>query len=203
MKKVLFFAVLCLFLVGCAALKQGINDYQVGKNTELVNGEISPAQQAQEITNTVAALPVVGPFAGTLGLALTGLFTYLRGRRIRLANGVVTNTPPATGFLGSSMGLEAIIQTVSNIATGAFEVGPDGSPLKRAWKVGLASILGLAGVAVTIPAVQQAIIAHPSIALAVGGGSALFGGIEKALSTVKPVVTPVTTVTVNPEVTTS
>lgn len=185
MRKVLMVGILLFTLAGCAAIKQGISDYKVGKNTDLVNGEVSPSDQAHAISGAVSGIPVVGGFAPTLAVALTGLFTYLRGRRIRKANGVVT--VPATGFLGNNIGIEAIVQTVSNMVAGAFEVGPDNSPLKRAWKVLLSTLAGGGTLALTVPAVQAFVVAHPAISLGISGASAVLAGLEKQLSIILPV----------------
>lgn len=186
MKRLMIIVVALLFLTGCAMLKQAKDDYQSGKDTPLVNGEISPKDQAENIGKIISVIPGGAPVAPYAVTALTGLFAFLRGRRIR--KGMPVSTNPATGFLGNAAGMESIVQTLSNVMTGIFEVGGDNSPLKRAWKVSLSSLLGLGAVAVTVPSIQSLILAHPEFALGVSGLSGLFGGLEKALSNVKPVV---------------
>ena len=184
--RILLGVVLALFVfTGCAAIKQGISDYNTGKGTPLAEGELSPEAQAKAITLPLSGLPVVGGFAPTIAIGLTGLFTYLRGRRIRKSNGV--STVPATGFLGSTVGAEAVIQGVSNIIAGAFEVGPDNSPLKRAWKVFLSTAISGVSIALTVPSVKDFIIANPGIALGVSGMAAFMAGLEKQVSIIKPV----------------
>jgi hypothetical protein len=95
-----------------------------------------------------------------------------------------------TGALGKMTGIEGLVQEVSAIFKGAFEVGGDNSALKRAWKVGLATSVALVGFATVNPTLQQFLLTHPSIGLGVSAIAAFFGGIEKKLSTVQPVVTP-------------
>jgi hypothetical protein len=190
MKRVFILTLALVALVGCASIKQAKDDYQLGKETPLAAGEISPKDQAQNIGQIISVIPggaVAAPYAVTV---LTGLFAFLRGRRIR--KGIPASTNPATGFLGSATGLENVVQTISTVIAGAFEVGSDNSPLKRAWKVSLASLLGLGTLAVTMPSAQAMILAHPDLALGISGLSGLFGGLEKALSNVKPVVAATT-----------
>lgn len=185
MRKIIFVGLLVFAFAGCAAVKQGIDDYKTGKSTPLVNGEVAPSDQAHAIIDPLSGLPVVGGFAPTAALVLTGLFTFLRGRRIRQANGAVST--PATGFLGSNTGIETVVQTVSNIVAGAFEVGPDNSPWKRAWKVLLSTAIGGGTLALTVPAVKDFVVLHPGIALGISGASAIFAGLEKQLSIILPV----------------
>lgn len=185
MRNILILGCVLVTLIGCASIKQAKDDYQLGKETPLADGEISAKEQAQNVGKILSIIPggdVAAPYAVT---ALTGLFAYLRGRRIR--KGIPASTNPATGFLGNAAGMEAVVQSLSNVLAGAFEVGSDNSALKRAWKVGLSSLLGMGTLAVTVPSAQAYLLAHPDIALGVGGMSALFGGLEKLLSNVKPV----------------
>jgi len=190
MKNLIILGALLSVLVGCSTIKEGVADYKLGKETALAEGESSPKDEAKQISNFVGSLPL--PFAGqaapVIGGVLTALFTLQRGRRIR--KGIPASPNPATGFLGQASGLEALVQNLSSIVTGAFEVGGDNLPLKRAWKVALATVLALAGFAVTVPAVQAFILSNPGITAGIVGLSALFGGLEKQLSTVKPVVEP-------------
>lgn len=177
-----------LFLSGCAMIKQGIQDYKTGKETPVAVDETSPAQLADNIVDTIKGLPYIGPFAGSIGSALTGFLVWRRGRKIRL--GMPLNTKPATGFLGNLIGAEGLVQTVSNVLTGAFEVGGENSALKRAWKVFLATGIGLAGLAASVPAFQDFAVSHPALAASIAGLSSLFAGLEKALSKVQPVAQP-------------
>lgn len=186
MKRMFILGIALIALIGCASIKQAKDDYQLGKETPLAEGEISPKDQAQNIGQIISVIPGGGAVAPTAVTVLTGLFAFLRGRRIR--KGIPASTNPATGFLGNAAGMEAIVQNLSNVIAGAFEVGADNSPLKRAWKVGLSSLLGLGTLAVTVPSVQTMVLAHPDIAIGITGLSGLFGGLEKALSNVKPLV---------------
>ena len=170
---------------GCAFIKGAVDDYKLGKSTPVVEGEITPEAQVSNITEFVSALPYVGPYAGSLGGVLLGFFTWRRGRRLR--KGLPVNTNPSTGFLGSLTGVEGLVQTMSSLITGAFEAGPDGSVAKRAWKMGLASALGLGTLALTIPSAREFVLGNPAISAGIVGLSSLFGGLEKALSKVQPV----------------
>lgn len=177
-----------VFLVGCASIKEAISDFRLGKETPLAADESSPADEAQSIADIAGALPVVGPFAGTIATVLTGMFTWRRGRRLR--KGMPTNSKPITGAFGGKIGLEGLVQTLSDLSKGVFEVGGDNSSLKRGWKVFLAAALGLGATAAAVPSVGTLLAAHPEAAVAVTGLAGLFGGLEKALSKVEPVVTP-------------
>jgi hypothetical protein len=174
-----------LLFVGCSTMKQAHEDYVIGATTPLAPGEVSPQQSAQTIVSTVSAIPVVGGFAPLLGGALAAVATLVRGRKIR--KGGATSVSPITGYLGGKVGLEGIVQSIANIATGLFEVGAENSPLKRAWKVGLSVLLSVGTASLAIPAVRDLVVAHPEYALGIGGIAALFGGLEKALSQVLPV----------------
>lgn len=179
MKREFLILFLVMLLCGCAAIKQGYQDYQTGSNTELSEGEKSPEQEAQGW----AAL--FGPYAGTALTVLTPFFAWKRGRRIR--KGLPVNENPATGFLGSKVGLEAIVQQVSNVTAGIFEFGGEQSGFKRAWKVAMSTILGLVGIAIAFPEAKDFFLSNPDIAFYISGLAALFGGIEKELSKVQPV----------------
>ncbi len=174
----------CLtLLVGCAALKLVKSDYDTGKATPLAEGELSPVDAANGIVAPVIPfLPEpLKPVAGIAVVVLTAIGTWRRGRKIR--QGQPTSANPITGNFGAKVGLEAIVQNIANISQGAFEVGPEGSGLRRAWKV----LLTGAVAAVSIPAVQEAIAQHPTqmgTALAVVAGLA---ALEKELSKVLPV----------------
>lgn len=187
MKKLMLlsFLAMTVFMAGCATVKSAVDDYKVGATTPLEEGELSPAQQAAPIQAAITPIPVVGGFAPVIGGALAGLFTLLRGRRIR--KGQPQSQNPITGFLGQRIGAETVVQSLANIAAGLFEVGGDGSPFKRAWKMGLSTALSIGVGAMTIPAVQDFVVHNPMIAAGITGLSALFGGLEKAVSVVKPV----------------
>jgi hypothetical protein len=189
MNKFIWIVFAVFFLASCAAIKEGVNDYQVGKNAPLEQGEVSVKDKVEPIINTVSGIPVVGPFAGPLGIVLTGLFTYLRGRRIRKE--IPSTDHPATGHVGLAIGAEAVIQNLSNVVAGLFEVGSDNSPIKRAWKVTLSSLLGLGTFALSNSDVQTFVLNHPGISSSIIALSGLFAGLEKALSNVKPLEKPI------------
>lgn len=202
--KVLLLLILCAgIMAGCATTKQGVEDYKMGATTPLqpvidpATGqpvldmagnpvmEQSPRQSVQPIIDVVSGIPVVGGYAPLIGGLLAGIATWRRGRRIRKSQSISMN--PITGHWGSSIGLEGLVQNLSNIITGIFEVGKEGSGLKRGWKVGLSTALSIGAGALTIPAVQDFVVSNPNIAATIVGLSALFGGLEKEVSKVLPV----------------
>jgi len=184
-------AIVVLSFVGCAMLKQGVTDYQTGKDTALTEGETSPKDQAEQIIGLVQAIPVVGNYAGFLLPVLVGFFTWKRGKKIRVANNGTTATP-AIGILSSvgvgKVNLESVFQIVTDVVQGAFEVGSDGSAVKRGWKMGLSVLLAIVSTALVSPTVKDLILQHPQVLATITGLSALFGGLEKKLSTVSPSV---------------
>lgn len=185
MHKLGLLLVAALLIGGCASLKTAHEDFKTGATVPYEQGEVTPQERSAQVTSVVSVIPGADILVGPLGIGLTTLFTWMRGRRIRKRR--PESLSPITGYLGSKVGLEAIVQNLSNIVSGLSELGPDGSPLKRAWKVGLSVILGLAGAAVAVPGFQEILISNPQVVAFVAGGAALFGGLEKAVSRVLPV----------------
>lgn len=195
MKRVILLASILFVLVGCASIKQAISDYQTGKNTPLTNGELSPAQQAAQYSNTIADLPI--PFAAAAAPIVlflgTGIFTWLRGQSIRKNNGVVPVVPAANSNI-----ILNITQAIANIAAGAFTT-TTGTPStastvwQRIWKVALATVASAGTIAAASPSFMTFLTGHPaldSVFVAITSGIA---GLEKGLSTV-PVVASTPTV---------
>lgn len=191
MKNAMLLIGLAVLLVGCASIKQAASDYQTGKNTALVSGEVSPADQAAPIASTVASLPV--PFAAAAApivlFLATGFFTWQRGVQIRKNNGVPTVTPANTSFW------TVLVQDVANIAAGAFTTAQNSSTtssvIQRVWKVALATVASAGTLAAASPSFMTFLTGHPvldSIFVAVTSGIA---GLEKGLSNV-PVVASTT-----------
>lgn len=186
MSKSLFYLSLVLLLTfsGCAFIKQAKADFDLGKSTPIAEGEANPEDEAASLVGIISGLPFVGPYAGTVGTVLAGFFAWRRGRRLR--KGLPANPKPATGFIGNAVGLEALVQNLSSLVTGVFEAGGEGSALKRSWKVGLASTLGLATVALAVPSVRDFVLSNPAMSALIVASSSLFGGLEKILSKVQP-----------------
>jgi len=175
-------AVTVMFLGGCSLLK----DYQTGRDTPLEAGELSPAAAAQPIAGTVGTFypPATAPILALL----TAFGTWRRGRRIRKELPVSAN--PITGTWGNQLGLESVVQNVSSMVTGLFEVGPAGSGLRRGWKVVLAT--GIASLALPlafqVPWVANLVATHSGALVGILGVlTALVAGAEKELSKVLPV----------------
>lgn len=194
-KKMLVLFALLFIAAGCAFFKQAASDYQLGRDTPLASGEVSPNQKTAVLAGTVSSIPYVNLATPLISLGAPFLFAWLRGRRLRAEN-LPTNEKPVTGNLGLAVGAEAIVQHLANVAAGLFEVGPNGSALKRGWKT---AVLG--GLAVILAPEAQQLIHHvipvlqstpPSwlahlfngsvLALTIGG----LGAAEKWLSKVEP-----------------
>lgn len=132
-----------VFVSGCAFFRQAAEDYRTGMTTPLEIGEVAPAEKARVLASTVSAIPYVNLSSPLVLFLGTYVFGLLRGRRIRAAKPI--NVNPVTGSLGRSLGLEAVVQHFADIAAGLFEIGPNGSSLKRGWKAAL-----LTGIAISI-----------------------------------------------------
>ena len=174
-------------VVGCAALRQGKSDYDLGKNAPYEEGETSPSERAERLVGGFRDLPYVGPVVPYAIIGLTGLFTWRRGRRLR--KNLPTSKNPITGNFTT----EWFVQRLAEVSKGIFEVGPEGSSLKRGWKVALAT--GLAGLIVQLPALQPMtgdldLITAIVMALVSGGIAALEKGLSIVLPTVKPEAQP-------------
>lgn len=121
--------------VGCAAAKQAKVDYEVGATLPPREGEKMPEDQAKEITDLVA---VVSPqAAAVLGLLLTAIFRWKRGRAERKGKGYSKNGP-ITGHLGASLGLESLVQAASTLRAAVFDIGgPNQTVLRSVWTAAL------------------------------------------------------------------
>lgn len=195
MKKLIGLVLLvALAATGCKVAEevaQSRQDYETGKTAEYVDDEVPPAQQAQGLVDTFKALPYVGPFVPLALPFLVTFFTWKRGRRIR--KGLLPSTHPVTGYAGASLKLEPLVQFLADLQAGAFEVGKDGSTLKRFWKVGLAGVL--AAVIFSVHGVREFVTANSEtiqelvgrLLLYAGGSVAAITATEKSLSIVKPV----------------
>lgn len=179
--------IVALLVGGCAALKQAKVDYDVGKTAPLAENEISPRAAADALVEPIKPfLPTpLQPLAGVAVTILAAIGAWRRGRRIRLAQ--VTTTSPITGPVGNAVGLETVVQHATTIIRGATEVGPEGSGLRRGWKVLLALIAGAAAASTGIPAVREFIMSHPDAFGAFALIVSSLAGVEKEVSKVLPV----------------
>lgn len=189
----LLLAVGMVTMVGCATVQQAKQDAEVGLTTPLEAGEVSPQQQAQQAQAVASAIPFVGPYANLLGPLFIGFFAWKRGKGIRAKMPVSSN--PITGAFGPKIGvgslnLESIVQTVSDLFKGAYEVGPDGSGLKRGWKNALNIILAGIGAFFLVPGAKEFILNNQNIVGTITILAAAFGAVEKKLADVRPVVLP-------------
>lgn len=182
MKKVLCLIGITILVAGCATIKQAKSDAEVGLTAPLEAGEVSPQEQASQVKDVLSAIPVIGPYAGFLGPLLVGVFGWQRGRRIR--KGKPSSDNPITGFLGQKAGIEAVIQQLVNVVQGLYEVGPDGSGIKRAWKTGLNTLLAVGAGSMLVPDVARFVASNPNIIVGLSTLSALFAGLEKEASKV-------------------
>lgn len=191
MKNAMLLIGLAVLLVGCSTIKQAVSDYQTGQNTPLVNGEISPAAKAAEVSAPVASLPIpyAIPIAGAFGFLATIFFIWQRGQTIR-KKGVPA--VPATSGPNMFVGIE---QFAANVFSGAFTVVGNnasitGTVFQRAWKGALVTLgVGLT-TALADPTVGSFLGAHPLVSGAVVLANSGILALEKAFSLV-PTVTPV------------
>ena len=184
MPMVLGVALVC---TGCAVFKQAKADYDTGKTTALAAGELSPRSAAEGLVEPIKPfLPTpLQPLAGFAVTALAIFGTWKRGKRIRLEQPVSTN--PIVGSWGQKLGLESVVQNVVTATRGAFEVGPEGSGVRRAWKVGVSVILALVAGVLVIPGAQTVVLSHPEITGTLTLLTSLIAGLEKEFSKVLPV----------------
>lgn len=185
--KWLVLILLSFTFIGCALIKQGVGDYKAGKETPLVEGEKSAKDTAQEIVDLVKNVPIVGNYSGILLPVLAGFFTWRRGRKIRLGRGTDTNI---TGTLGTVIGvgsfnLENAVKIVTDTVHGAFEIGQDGSAVKRTWKIWLSIILAGVSGALFIPGVREFLTTNIKSITAVSFLAGLFGGVEKKIQSLE------------------
>lgn len=180
-----------LFTAGCAA---AYDDKKLSDSTPLAQGERSPYERGISVAQPLAGLPygagiVAVPIVGT---AIGWLLSWRRGRRIRLAQ--APSVHPITGTIGKTTGIEGLIQHLADLRAGLFEVGPEGSGLKRSWKMALIGTLATSIAPSLIPLVHGVatqITANPPewlngvpLVLAISG----LGYLEKQLSKVLPLV---------------
>ncbi len=131
-----FVSVALLFLlatgvVGCSLIKQGREDYEVGKSTPIREGEASPSDQAKGWSSIVGS--VVPAAQVPVATILTVLLTAWRGRKIR-KNLPVSKQGPITGDGGAKIGLESVVQIVADVRAGLFDIGSPEGALRRGWK---------------------------------------------------------------------
>lgn len=187
MKKIMVLVVLMMFFAGCAFIKGNVKDYNTGKSTPLIEGEKSPKDTAQEIVDLVKGIPVVGNYSGFLLPVIAGFLTWRRGRRIRLGRGIETNI---TGTLGTAIGvgkvnLENVVKIATDTVHGAFEIGADGSAVKRTWKVWLSLILAGVSGALFIPGVKEFLVENIKSVTTISFLAGLFGGVEKKIQSLE------------------
>lgn len=174
-------------VAGCAFFKQAGQDYQTGKTTPLAQGEVSPQQQSATLTNTISGIPYVNIAAPFIAIGAPFIFVWLRGRRLRQAQ--IAAAPGTTAVITHPTMVDDVLSFLSTIQNGLFEVGPDGSALKRGWKMTILSSLAVSAV----PLIQTSLIPfvtanHPAwmngaiLSLLIGGLAAA----EKAISKLIP-----------------
>lgn len=182
-----------IFLIGCGTIKQGIQDYNTGKNTPLINGEISPKDQVSPISNAVGSLPIpFAPAAGGVILFLgTAFLTWKRGAAIRKNNNIVDPVVAAKQnvFTGT-------LQNLANVFAGMFAVASSttpsttGSIIQRIWKVALATIGAGGSLAAADPSFMTYLTTHPLLSTVFVGITSGIAGIEKGLSAVPATLPP-------------
>ena len=181
-----------LILGGCAATKQAVEDTKAGLAAPVAPGERSPMAQGRKETEPLGSLPYGTILVSVVGSLLGLWHANRKGREGRLGK-VPVSTNPITGWLGSKVGIEGLIQGAANVAHFIFERGPDGSWLKRGWK-GAVSV-ALPALLLFIPGVRDWLLAHATdvqdmvtrLIAYLGTGTVTVLASEKGLSAVKPV----------------
>jgi len=115
-----------------------------------------------------------------------------KGREGRLGK-VPVSTNPITGWLGSKIGVEGVMQGAANVAHFIFERGAEGTPIRRGWK-GLVSF-AIPALLLLVPSVRDWLLAHTTdvqdivtrLVAYLGTGTVAVLAAEKGLSAVKPV----------------
>jgi hypothetical protein len=186
MKKAILFLALVLAFGGCAFFKQAKEDYQLGKATPYVAGEVTVDDQAHALTGTVSGIPYVNLATPLVALTAPMFFFWLRGRRIRKQ--AVNQDGTAEGSSSLHFGVNEILNIASDLQRGIFEMGADGSSLKRGWKMALLTTAGFAlapEIGHMIPFIQAH---HPAWmdGVILSGLVGLLAAAEKALSKLKP-----------------
>lgn len=179
-----------LLVVGCKTIDEAKQDYQTGKEAALAEGEKSPSEEAQLFVDLIEAVPVVGNYAGMLAPFLVGFFTWKRGRRIRKGK-LPTSTNNVTGWVGEvgigKVKVENIVQIATDAIQGIYEVGKDGSAVKRGWKFFVTGLITLFGGALLIPAVREFVLSNTAILMGLNTVGALVAGLEKKIQEIRPV----------------
>lgn len=186
MKKAVLFLALILAFGGCAFFKQAKEDYQLGKNTPYAAGEVTVETQAHAATATASGIPYVNLAAPLIALGAPSFFFWLRGRRIRKQK--LTPDGAVEQSSGLHFGVNEILKVAGDLQRGLFEVGPDGSSVKRGWKISLITTAGLLlapEIGHLIPLLQAH---HPAwmdgmVLITITG---LLAAAEKALSKLRP-----------------
>ena len=181
-----------LILGGCAAAKQAVEDTKAGLAAPVAPGELSPMEQGRKEAEPLGSLPYGTILVSVVGSLLGLWHANRKGRESRLGK-VPVSTNPVTGWLGSKVGIEGIVQGAANVTHFIFERGPDGSLLKRGWK-GVVSV-ALPALLLFIPGVRDWLLAHATdvqdmvtrLIAYLGTGTVTVLAAEKGLSAVKPV----------------
>ena len=152
MKKHIVFLVLfsLLFGAGCRTFAQHVADIRLSEATPAGPGETSIEQKAADFARPLGSLPWgAGAIAVPLGgFLIAKVLNDLRGRKIRLQQMALAPTDkPITGVLGNAVGVESVVQFLADLSASLFEVGTDGSVVKRGWKAFMYTVLGSAGFA--------------------------------------------------------
>lgn len=124
--------ILFAFLLGgCAFLGHAKERYELSKQTPYGLGEVTVEKQTDTLVNTVSGIPYANLSAPVLALLAPFVLHWLRGGRLKKGENLVGASPVQAGF-----------SLLDGLRHSVFEVGPDGSALKRGWKVALLAYIG-------------------------------------------------------------
>ncbi len=181
-----------LILGGCAVAKQAVEDTKAGLAAPVAPGELSPMAQGRKEAEPLGSLPYGTILVSVVGSLLGLWHANRKGREGRLGK-VPVSTNPITGWLGSKIGVEGVMQGAANVAHFIFERGAEGTPIRRGWK-GLVSF-AIPALLLLVPSVRDWLLAHTTdvqdivtrLIAYLGTGTVTMLAAEKGLSAVKPV----------------
>lgn len=163
-----------LLVGGCAWVREQLGYHNVSKATPLTQGERSPSDRAKDDASPLAAIPVWGG-----ALAMVASFVLGKIYEVQRGKSIVKGTP------ATASPVNPIVKAVAGISSAVFEIGADGSAVKRSWK---AMASGLLAYGLTlIPMIHAwAATNNTKFGATLLTLSALILGAEKALSNAAP-----------------
>ncbi len=187
MKRMILAIGIGLLAVGAGGTGCKLVEYQQQGRAAIAADPVLQAQADAELGRWRAiaeALPhgaVAWPFLSPL---LLGLVRFRLGKRLHKAK--APSVTPIWGNIGQVTQLENLTHGLEQFRAGMLELGADGSATKRGYKVGIITALSIGAMATAFPDFMTMIQGHLQPFLAMPFVAGLLAGVEKKLSTVKP-----------------